>query len=777
MIRFEKRGRAAALHGIPPFIAELLGGRGIDTDEKLAAFRDLSLSSVSDPASLPGMKEAVRLLFMHKGETVVIYGDYDADGVCASAILTKAFSDCGIVPKVYLPDRKGEGYGLNRDAVDMISTETKLLVTVDNGITAVDEIAYAKKKGLKVIVTDHHHRHDVLPPADVLVCPTLGGWPFEYYCGAGVAWQLARALCGKRAALKLLDLCALATFADMVPLTGENRVIAANGLKAIEHTENAGLRALMDAAMLAGPLTSSDVSFRLAPRINACGRVDSAQIALQLLTCRETVAARELAARTQQLNDLRKETEKQVYDEAKEKLEDYDLAGLRAIVLWENGWDSGVAGLAAGRIAQDTGYPTVILAVQGDKMTGSARSAGGVDIHEALSGCRDLFIRFGGHKQAAGMTMEAKNAPLFRKRLSDEVEKQLQGRQLMPCMEYDSEIALSDITEENIRLTESFAPFGTGNPEPRFLVRNAEKVSLRPVGSEGQHLKCAFRQGSVKRDGIAYFMSASAETAGERNDLLILPQLNLFRGTAVPEMQVLAIRSAASLPEKDIREQTALLEDLLVLADEKYRGQEAAPAESAEDALRLYAGKQGVCVVCRTRRSAEKLLEEYPEAQILRFAAADRRVYFSLLLGGTAGSVTAPFEHLILYDGEMCSGEKQLWEEKTGAQVTVCTRSAMLTKALSSFRVSVEELRGLLIAVKKAGKACSSAEALAAAARLPLPAALSGLYILRDMKLCAFELAPFLVCLVKADPHRDNDPRHDPLYDLLNCSGNTDQMR
>ena len=768
MIRFEKRGRAAALTGIPPFIAELLGGRGIDTDEKLAAFRDLSMSSVSDPLILPGIKEAARLLDRYKGETVVIYGDYDADGVCASAILTKAFNVYGIIPKVYLPDRKGEGYGLNRAAVDMISAETGLLVTVDNGITAVDEIAYAKEKGLSVIVTDHHHRHDTLPPADVLVCPALGGWPFEYYCGACVAWQLARALCGNRAAGKWLDLCTLATFADMVPLIGENRVIAANGLKAIGHTENAGLRALMDAAMITGPVTSTDASFRLAPRINACGRVDSAEIALRLLTCDDPVAARDLAARTQQLNDLRRETEKQVTDSAREMLRDYALAGLRAIVLWAGGWDTGVVGLAAGKIAQDTGYPTVILSVQDGKMTGSARSAGGVDIHEALTGCRDLFIRFGGHKQAAGMTMEYKNAEAFRKRLSDEVEKQLQGRPLMPCMEYDSEIALSDITEENILLTESLAPFGTGNPEPRFLVRSAEKISLRPVGSEGQHLKCCFRQGSVKRDGIAYFMSSAADTAGERDDLLVLPQLNSFRGNVIPEMQILAIRSAASLPEKDIREQTALLEDLLVLSGAEYEKDAPAPTVSAEEALSQYAGKHSVCLVCRTRRSAEKLLERYPEAQILRFAAADRRAYFSLLLGGTAGSVTASFEQIVLYDGEMCRGEKRLWENKTGAQITVCEQSAMLKKALDSFRVTVAELRSLLVAVRKTANACGNAEGLAAAAGLTLPKTLAGLYILRNMKLCAFELSPFLACPLRADRERDNDPEHDPLYTLLN---------
>ena len=525
-------GDVPSLPGMPEWMGRLLRARGVRTKAEALAFLNPDEGQLLPPESLPGVTEAVALLrdVREKGESAVIFGDYDVDGVCASAIMREALNALGIVCEVYLPDRHQEGYGLNPEAVTRLAARYKLLLTVDCGITAVDEVRLAREKGMRVIVTDHHHIGDALPEADAVISPLLCGYPFPYLCGAGVAYKLACALMGQ-SAKKLMDLTALATVADMVPLTGENRVLVKLGLPRILRSPRPGLKKLMELAGVRETLTAEQVGFQLAPRLNACGRMESARIAFDLLTTGDAALAAELALMAEGLNARRREEEAAVITEAEKQVAQMDLVDSHVIVICGHGWNSGVVGLAAGRVAEKYAYPTAVLSEQDGVCVGSARSAGQVDLYEALKACADLFIRFGGHKQAAGLTMEGRNLPAFRRRFSEAVDRQLGGCPPVPEMVLDGEMRLHDVTEENIALLSRMEPFGMGNPSPRFLCRGAEGLSLRPVGAEGRHLKCTFMQDDVIRDGIFFGGGENARLGNSRFELAMTPVLNVFRGT------------------------------------------------------------------------------------------------------------------------------------------------------------------------------------------------------------------------------------------------------
>ena len=348
-------GQKLQLEGLPDWLARLLYARGIRTAEEARLFLYPGLDQIRSPLALPGMEAATALLrqAQETGQSVAIYGDYDVDGVCASAILKEAFSLYGLACVTYLPHRHKEGYGLNIPAVEMLAKDCDLLVTVDCGITSVEEVAAARSAGMQVIVTDHHQPGDQLPQADAVVSPLLQDYPFPFLCGAGVAWKLAWGLIGERA-MPLLELAALATIADMVPLTGENRSIVALGLQQLSQTRRLGLRAVMESAGIKGKITSEQVAFQIAPRMNACGRMDTAQIALDMLLTHDAVQAHALAARLENLNQERKNQESQVVEDALAQVAGMDLIITRGLVVMGQDWNSGVVGLAAGKIAENT---------------------------------------------------------------------------------------------------------------------------------------------------------------------------------------------------------------------------------------------------------------------------------------------------------------------------------------------------------------------------------------------------------------------------------------
>ena len=389
MLRYERRLEAPTRfprpEGMSPALHALLCARGVASAEDARAFLNPGPESLHDPFLLSDMARATARIraALDAGETICVYGDYDVDGVSASAILCGYLKDRGADARVYLPSRHSEGYGLNEGAVRQIAGWAGLMVTVDCGVTSVELVALSKSLGLDVIVTDHHQPAEALPDCPV-VNPLLAGYPFPHLCGAGVAWKLVQALSGDMA-MDRVDIAALATVADVVPLTGENRIIVRLGLDAINARPRPGIAALIDAAGLSDkPVTSTSVAFQLAPRLNAGGRLGSAMRSLALVTETDPERAASQAMALEAENTRRRQVEAEILAEAEEMLKGFDFAAHRALILRGKGWNTGVIGLAASRLVEAYHYPVVLLSDDGEKLTGSCRSIEGVDIHAEI---------------------------------------------------------------------------------------------------------------------------------------------------------------------------------------------------------------------------------------------------------------------------------------------------------------------------------------------------------------------------------------------------------
>ena len=543
---------------MPEALHRLLIGRGIASAEAAQAFLDPGEGDLLDPLALHGMDRAAARLraALEAGEAICVYGDYDVDGVCASAILSRTLMALGGDARVYLPSRHSEGYGLNEGAIREIAGWARLLVTVDCGVTSVALVALARELGLDVIVTDHHEPADALPDCPV-VNPLLGGYPFPYLCGAGVAWKLAWALAGRDAAMKWADVAALATVADVVSLTGENRAIVRLGLDAMNAAPRTGIAALIDAAGLSGKrITATAIAFQLAPRLNAGGRLGSAERSLRLVVETDPGRAMAEAAELEAENSRRKEVEQRILAEAEAQLADFDFAAHRALVLAGADWNPGVIGLAASRLVEKYNYPVVLLADQGEKLTGSCRSIEGVDIHAALTGCAGWLEKFGGHKQAAGLTLLPEKLEGFREALDAWLWANADPMAYVPARQYDGELDFGDVTPGFIQALEAMQPTGFGNPAPLFRA-SAAVVEARAVGADGAHLKLTLAQGGHRLGGIAFREGHRAGELSGGVDALFVPKLNSYMGRTEPQLEVRALadadvfaRLAAKLPDE-----------------------------------------------------------------------------------------------------------------------------------------------------------------------------------------------------------------------------------
>jgi single-stranded-DNA-specific exonuclease len=517
--------------------AQALWNRGHRDPDGVRTFLSAPIEALHDPFLLAGMRDAVQRLAaaVRAKEPVLLYGDYDVDGTSSVVVLKKAIEICGGVASFHVPHRLKDGYGMRSGVVDDAASQgVKLIVSVDTGIRAADVVKYAGTLGIDVIVTDHHLPEAALPPAVAVLNPHRPDctYPDKNLCGAGVAFKLVHALLLtlewqqdriRRLLDSFLKLVAIATIADVVPLTGENRVIVKRGLAGLKTVKNPGLRALLDVAGLsegAHP-SAGQVAFRIAPRINAAGRMATANDVIDLFTTEDPERARVLAAQLHQLNQERQEAEASIVRAILEECEKTPVTpGQFALVFSGEGWHRGVVGIVASRIVERFYRPVFVLGQDGELAQGSGRSIRPFHLLEALESMPDLFAKFGGHRQAAGLTMPAAQVSAFRERLNTYASTRLTAEDLCPTLDLDGEIAFSDLNDGTAAEVLELAPFGFGNPSPVFAVRGAEIAAApEPLREKGYlvRLRHSGRTMRMKSWGFA----ARDYAAGDRVDVAI----------------------------------------------------------------------------------------------------------------------------------------------------------------------------------------------------------------------------------------------------------------
>ncbi len=552
----QPRERVCALAeelGISPRTAELLLNRGINNAEEATAFLHPSQGSLEEAYLLKDMDKAVERIrkAVANGEKIVIFGDYDADGVCATAIMLNCLNKLGARVDYMIPSRHEDGYGMTVKSVEQLhAAGTDLIITVDNGVKSVEEAKRCYELGMELIVTDHHIPGDELPRCEALIlCNNADDYPNRHICGAGIAYKLAEAILGKSAALEYIPFAGIATVADIVPLTGENRAFVALAVKAVRAGKCAeGIKALCSVAQgKLQTLSAGDFAYRIAPRLNAASRIEDAGIAVKLLMERNADNAMRIAARLEELNSERKAQETGIFNAACAQLEGQDLTNRRCIVLHGENWNSGVIGIAAARIAEKFYRPTILLSGSGT-LTGSCRSIRDVNIHSALASCEELFSRFGGHAYAAGLTMLEKDVDALRERLDKYLWENESEERFIPSVEYDFETELGSVTRSLAEELNLLEPFGSGNPQPVVLTRGVRFANLERIGNEGRHVRCHMVQNEQYIPSVYFNAGSDLKTMLEmdRCDAVYTPNINCFMNRTSLQLGIKDIRCAES---------------------------------------------------------------------------------------------------------------------------------------------------------------------------------------------------------------------------------------
>lgn len=745
---------------VPGRLLELLIDRGIDTKEQIEKYLHPKREDLYDPMLMQDMDKAVAVIrdAIGKGEAITVFGDYDVDGVTATAILLTYLRKQGAKVDFYIPDRHGEGYGLNIAAVEQIASHSQLLITVDCGITCAKEVARAKELGMRVIVTDHHQLGTEMPQCEAVLNPLLGHYPFRRLCGAGVAFKLVQAMGGMEAVQPLWELAALATIADIVPLMDENRVLVYYGLEAMRTTQRPGLIALMESAGVEPQkVTSSDVAFRMAPRINAGGRLALASRGVELLTTRRMDAAREIAEELNQDNTKRRELELDIFQKADEMTRnEIDFMNERAVVICGEGWNPGVIGLAASRLVEKYKWPTVLLSQDGDVCVGSARSIPGVNIHQAMSTCRDLFVRFGGHAQAAGLTIEKKNVPEFRKRLSKAIAAQTEAEVFIPTEEYDLELELSEMTEELVDAFSAMQPTGFGNPAPVFCVRGVHTTEIHTMGKDGAHLRMKLAQGSDMRNAIGFRMGERMNTLPEVVEAILSLSINVWQDRRSVQCELRQIQAympgrafVSECQRQADRIDSAML-DAVRLEGEQPKRIENMTLKQAEDVLAdaFSEGYQGVLLGVHTL-AAMKLLNVHlavlhAQLDYAIGGTVDIRGFNTLVMAPNWSKIAFKPRVIVAMDGFLSDGERA-WAAEQFPHTRIIEVTDMRGQAASAAERLLptdDALRGLYKALRQREKVDCTMNMLAAATGLDEGMILAGLMILSELHLIEYKTEP-----------------------------------
>lgn len=503
-----------SIHGISPLVAGILLRRGIDTEDKLKHFCYDTPADLSDPFLMKGMQAAVDriILALQKKEPLVIYGDYDVDGITATSILYRFLKREGADVRFYIPARETEGYGLNLPAVQKLAEEgCKLLITVDNGIAAADIIAQAPET-MDIIVTDHHLVPEKIPNAIAVLNPHQKDcrYPYKELAGCGVAYTVCRALAltlHNEAYEEDMELVAMGTIADVVSLTGENRILVREGLRKMRHTQIPGLAALLRAAGIVKPgedkpISVEDVSFGLAPRLNAAGRIAHARMGVDLLISYSREKAEHIARNLCEINVKRQAVEKGIYEEAVQRLHQLNAEKADVMVIDGHGWNPGVIGISASRILEQYNRPVLMITIKDGIGKGSCRSIPAFDIYQALKAQESLLIQLGGHKMAAGFSIREENIPAFRKAINDYAARVLSPEDFIPELELEEYLPLRELTPRFIHELEILEPCGCDNPRPLFASKNLHVNYTRHMGKDNKHFKCMFEQDNISRQGI-----------------------------------------------------------------------------------------------------------------------------------------------------------------------------------------------------------------------------------------------------------------------------------
>lgn len=535
----EKVKKLQEKFNVSNLLATVLVNRNIVDEKDVEIFLNPTRNDFHDPYLMPDMEIAVERIVkaIENKEKVIIYGDYDVDGITSITVLKKFLKTCGLDAKYYIPNRLNEGYGLNKKAIDKIHEEGyTLIITVDCGISGIEEIEYANSLGIETIVTDHHEPMETLPPAIAVIDLKRKDnikYPFNSLAGCGVVFKLTQAL-GMRLGieekeyLKYLDIVCIGTISDIVPLIDENRVIAKLGLKLVEVTRNPGLKALLNASGYK-QVNSNTISFGIAPRINACGRMGREEEALKLFLTDSIEEAEKITEELNKFNRERQEIEKNIFDEAIKMIEKEDKSH-NSIVLGSSNWHHGVIGIVSSKITEIYYKPSILICFDGENGKGSGRSIPGFDLHEALVNMSKHLDKYGGHEMAVGLSLNKKDFNRFKEDFNKYVdEKDISD--LLPILEIDKQIEMKDIDNEIVKELDILEPFGEANRRPIFVYKNLKIDSIRAL-SDGKHLKLTLKDGNILVNAIGFNMGDLSKeyTIGDKVDIAGMLEINSFNG-------------------------------------------------------------------------------------------------------------------------------------------------------------------------------------------------------------------------------------------------------
>ncbi len=523
---------------ISKLLAQILINKNVTKDDEIEVFLNPKRNNFYDPFLMPDMEKAVERIIkaIENKEKVLIYGDYDVDGITSTTVLKKFLEKLGMTVDYHIPNRLKEGYGLNKEAIEEIAEKgTQLMITVDCGISGVEETEYAKLKGIDVIITDHHEPGEKLPNAIAVVDAKIktNRYPFNQLAGVGVVFKLIQALSirlklDEKEYLQYLDLVCLGTISDIVPLVDENRVIAKLGLKLVNVTKNIGLRTLLESAGYT-VADSNTISFGIAPRVNACGRMGFADQALGLLLSENRNDALELATKLNEYNKERQEKEKKIFNDALELIEQ-DEENSPAIVLGKEGWHHGVIGIVSSKITEMFFKPSILIGFEGEEGKGSGRSIPGIDLHEALLKCGNNLEKYGGHAMAIGLSLKKENFGEFKKELNEYLAS-LNIGEIKQIIKVDAIADLQSISMKTVEELKLLEPFGEENKMPIFCLKNLKIYSIRAL-TEGKHLKLTLRDDNMEIGAIGFNMGEMTNSLkiGDKVDIIGALEINEYNG-------------------------------------------------------------------------------------------------------------------------------------------------------------------------------------------------------------------------------------------------------